>query len=96
MIYANTKLFAVDPVSKALTVDISELPNDVFVRIYPDACDVGIRVLSDKTGKVSEWVQSNEQRDNENELMFYEFVPTPKSLREFPKLAGWKIITFND
>jgi len=81
---------------KSMSADISELPSSAFVQIYPDACDVGVRIVSEKTGVVTEWVVDAEERDREGDLVLNVLVPTATTLRKHSALAGWKFTIYND
>lgn len=67
----------------------------LYGRVYPDACDVGFRMNSFITGAESVWYLEGETVED-GDLIQWNFLPTPESVRKFPKLAGWKVTIFND
>jgi hypothetical protein len=92
----NSKSFDYCQISKTFTADISDLGSRVFERIYPDACDQGIVMMSYKTGVEAKFVVEKEERDRENDLTGWILVPTADTLRKIPHLNGVKVIIFND
>jgi hypothetical protein len=82
------------PVTK-LIAEMSDLGSHPFRRIYPDAIDLGLTILS-PTGQEVDFYISREDKDNEGELRYYELEPTPESLRKVPYAQNVKVILFND
>ena len=92
----NSQSFDYCQISKTFTADMSELGSRVFQQIYPDACDLGITMISYKTGVEAKFVVQSENRDIENELLSWTLIPTTETLRKIPHLEGVKVIIFND
>lgn len=83
--------------SKTFVVDASELSGsrNFWRRLYPDACDVGFRLVSEKTGRETVWYL-NDVVYNGEEYGYWEALPTPQSVLENPGLSGWKMVIYND
>ena len=92
----SSKQFRVAPIMKRLTAEISSLGRNPFVRVYSDACDQGLELYSDKTGKTSWWVVQRETRDDDGDLIAWILVPTGQSLAYDHSLVDWKMEIFND
>jgi hypothetical protein len=70
---------------------------DLFSRVYDDACDVGFKLRSDKTGKEVIYYFEKEERDNvENELVAWVFTPASESIREVSQASGTSVKIYND
>jgi hypothetical protein len=66
-----------------------------FHRLYSDACDVGIDIVSAKTGTIATfYLGEAEYRDGD--LQFWPLFPTSETLKKQPQLAGSKVVIFND
>lgn len=66
--------FGFDPTSNRLTAEASDL-GDLLGRVWDDACDVGLTVVSDRTGARVTFVLGAETRDGEGELLYTDFEP---------------------
>lgn len=77
--------------SSDLGVRAHELP---FGRIYTDACDVGCTIIGNRS--TARFYLSEEQRDSDNDIVAWEFKPTPETERSQPALRGWRVIIVND
>lgn len=78
-----------------MVADASDLSRGQFWgRLYPDSCDEGFGIRSDKTGKVEYFFLADEIRDNtaDNELLAMEFLPIVSALEQ----TGLKVIVLND
>ena len=73
----------------------SDLDNRHLEQIYDDACDVGFKVKSEKTGKVITFVMKAPFRHDE-ELAGWIYVPTSDSFRNVPECQGMEATIFND
>jgi hypothetical protein len=67
-----------------------------FEQIYPDACDQGVLVVSEKTGKVAKYAVERELIDGEGELQGWQLAPTRETVRQLPSLAGKSLMIYND
>lgn len=81
---------------KTLVSELSDIGFQAFERVYPDACDCGLTIVNSDKGTSAVFYLSKEDRDKEGDLRFYELLPTPESIRKYPKLQGVKVILFND
>lgn len=91
-----SSLFTADATTKTFTVDISDLPRPAFHRIYDDAADLGMTLVSAKTSKEAVFVIDREFHDVAGELQGWILVPTPAMLARYRLLRGWTIIVYND
>ena len=92
----STAKFDVSKESKSMIAEISELGGNVFGQIYADACDEGVHLFNNNTGRTTSWVVSGINRNNDNDLLYWKLVPTKTSLDRFPELKGWTLTIFND
>jgi len=97
VVQVNSSLFNHFPKTKRLVSEISDICIKRFDRLYDDAADVGFALRNEKTGNVTRWSLSNEVRDPvENELIAWNFVPTPESVHAQPVLNGYTMTLLND
>ena len=96
----NSQSFDYDHISRTFFADISDLAapltSRVFEQIYPDACDLGITMVSHKTATEAKFVVQQEDRDGEGDLLAWTLVPTAETLRKLPHLEGVQVKIFND
>ena len=97
----STKSFSVNGKAKRMVTEASECgycsATPTLFRIYGDACDVGIRVVSHKTRRAAVWYLETEVRNEfENETILWRFRPTTETVRAYPNLAGWILEIYND
>ena len=86
----SSKHFNYDKKDRTFTADVSELNGKlVMIRAYPDACDAGFEMVSEKTGEVCRFVETAEVR-NDGDISHWEF----KGMGKIGK--GLKVIIFND
>ena len=94
MIYSTSKFtFAKD--SKRFIAEASELGPNMFEQIYPDACDRGIVLVSERTGAESKWVEDRQLMAGD-ELGGWVLIPTAETLRKVPALRGYEVHILND
>lgn len=55
-----------------------------------------VQLVSEKTGKTSEWKMQRVQKDREMEIQAWHFAPTVITLREHPGLQGHTMTIYND
>lgn len=95
----STSQFTWSAEDRTFAAFLSDLPDLEFSRIYPDACDVGLELMSSETGKIAKYV-CNEcgqvGRNSEGEVQFVELLPAPETVRSIPTLQGTRIMLFND
>jgi hypothetical protein len=85
--------------------EISELPSFYrpghfrgsfqFEQVYPDACDVGFTMISDRTGEEVVFAMTSTDM-NGDEIAGWRFTPTRESVRRFPRCAGVSALIIND
>jgi hypothetical protein len=93
----NSSRFTYRKCDKQFISEISSLGKGFRMeRVYPDACDVGFTMVSDKTGKQVVFVEEDEVRDVDNDILYWLFVPTENSIRQNPELVGVTVLLFND
>lgn len=67
---------------KLLVAEMSDFGRDFrFGRVYDDACDVGLTIVSRRTGREVVFAVDREFRDREGELLWVELVPANLSER---------------
>ncbi len=95
----STKLFDYDSKTKSFSAEISTLEGKYgpcFHRIYNDACDLGLILVSAKTGVETKWAIDDEKRDDKGDLMYWKLVPTAETKRKVPAVRDCTMIVFND
>ena len=74
----STKNLTYDGTHKRFIAEASELPNPG--RIYDDACDVGYRIRSHKTGKTILFANSNIIRDRDGDIQVWIYRSVDRSI----------------
>lgn len=94
----NTNQFDINVLRKTFVEEMSStLGNQGWTQIYPDACDAGVILTSHKTGLESSWYIHEIDYDYGGEdIMGWRLLPTPESLRKYPRLKGWTMLIIND
>lgn len=92
----STAKFTWSKDTQTFVAEISDLSDDVFGQIYPDACDLGIILVSEKTGAESKWFIDSKLRNDDGELTGWRLLPTPEARRNFPALKQCEVIILND
>lgn len=91
----NSNVLTIIKEEKLLVIEDSTLTGH-YCQAYPDAADIGFRVMSNKTGKVAMFAMDGDKRNDEGEVQWWDAVPTQETLRSNPNLKGWKVRVFND
>lgn len=73
----STKHFTYDKPSNLLVAEASDLPN--FGRIWFDALDIGLVVVSDKTGRAVTYVV-DDVKNTTDEILWWDLVSTEPDL----------------
>lgn len=60
-------------------------------RVWDDACDVGVTLVSHRTGREVVYVVEDMARDGEGDLLWWDLLPADLSMRFLPPLR-----VFND
>lgn len=89
-----SKKFNYDHDTNAFTAWASDLGPHMFDRIYDDACDIGLSIVSHKTGAVSTFYVDKEER-NDGDIMAWHLKPTEGTVRRHPLLKDTTVIVFN-
>ncbi len=93
----NSKRFTYVPETKALVAEESDLRGcSVWAKLYSDAADLGLAVVSDKTQATVVYVFALTEKDGEGEMVSWTFLPHTESIKNNPKCAGTKVVIFND
>ncbi len=95
----STKKFTWVPEDKTYVAEASTLSNGgtnhLFGQVFPDSCDEGFAMYSEKLGKVLTfcvWLTKEEDGD----LLYWDLVPTPKTEKSVPESRGVRVRVFND
>lgn len=67
-----------------------------LAQIYDDAGDVGVALISHKTGVVIRYALLDEIRDREGEILSWEFAPIDEDKRKHRGCRGTRVTIFND
>jgi hypothetical protein len=90
----NSKLLSYDAADKKFSIDMSELRG--FERIYPDACDEGFAIQSDKTNDIAVFSVFKVEKDSEDDIQYWVLIPTTETLRDMPKIRYTTVFVYND
>lgn len=88
--------FSFDAKTRLFTAEASDLQNQHLNPLYDDAADVGLVMVSSKTGKTVRYYMIHETRGAENEIESWDYYPTTESIREVPECQGTSVTVFND
>lgn len=98
----STKTLTYDRPTKLWTTDASELTmggaKHLFGQVYPDACDEGFRMQSERTGVEADFVIVHEQT-SDGETVYWDLEMTAASMRKLRYLVNFesmKIRVYND
>ena len=87
--------FTLDRQTRTFTAEASDLGyragESPFGRVYPDACDEGLTVISDRSGREVVFAIDHEERDADGDLLWWVLEPV-----EGEGLAGYRVQIFND
>ena len=76
--------------------DFCRANKGLFHRLYQDACDEGITLISSRTGAEVDFYVDEYHKNNEGELISWLLRPTPESLRKVPFAKGTSVLILND
>ena len=91
--------FTYSPNEKQFSAESSDFcrgNRGLFHRIYEDACDEGITLISSKTGTEVDYYIDEEIENGEGELLSWLLKPTQQSIRKSPAATGTSVLIFND
>lgn len=97
--HISTAFFTYNKESNQFISEVSNFGNDNFLhRIYPDACDEGLVLISEKTQQEATYYLDHIEysNDEDHELQAWHLFPTSKTCQLYPKLKKSSIIIFND
>lgn len=96
--FFNTKQFNYDPATRTFMADMSTLDEggkkQVFGRVYSDACDCGMYLVSHRTGEKVPFVL-DERENDDGERRVWTLKVEPDFARQNPHCSGLKITIFN-
>jgi hypothetical protein len=75
------------------TAEVSDLGIAAFGRVYDDACDTGLTLVSQRTGREVVFVVEREDRDAEGDVTLWKLEPADRRLR---RGATTTMTIFND
>lgn len=96
---ATTKLFSYDRRTGRLVTEASNLGSagqELFHRIYQDACDEGITLISHKTGREAKFYLDQVHKDHDGDIQVWILRPTTETVRANPGLRGVTVHILND
>jgi len=76
--------------------DISDLGAFRFQRLYDDAADVGLALLSSKTGKIALFYLQCEHTNGDGDITHWTLFPTKEAIKKNPGLAFVTMTIYND
>jgi hypothetical protein len=95
----STELFWWEPSDGMFSQEVSSLTRgpseNVFHRLYPDACDQGITLVSATTGTEADYYVNKEDR-YDGEIQGWHLLPTSETIRRLPRLKNTKVLIIND
>lgn len=95
----SSKKFSYDSDTNAFTAWASTLDEGMkkhmFGRIFNDACDEGMYIVSDKTGAEAGFAVDREERNDDNDITSWVLKPTDETKRKFPLLKNATVTIFN-
>lgn len=87
--------FTYNASDKTFTAEASDLQDNHLQRIYDDACDVGLTIVSTKTGiAITYYMEAEYYR--EGELTHWVYLPLTEDVRKHPSAEGTSVTIFND
>lgn len=87
----STDLFSY--ANRTFTADASDLRGKTFIgRLFDDACDVGLRLKSPRTGAVKNFILVKEEKDKEGDTICWLYL----SDKAVGKQEELKMVIFND
>lgn len=78
-----------------LVAEASTLRYDLPRQIYDDACDVGIAIRSDRTGRIVRFYLTGEDTDGED-VAGWRFEPIAEDTRRVPGSGRTRVLIIND
>lgn len=93
----STDRFTYVPAERMFVAEASDLDRpEPFGRVYDDACDEGLTLVSARTGTRVVFAVDHVQRDREGELMYWDLTPAPYLRAGRADLSGVRVRVYND
>lgn len=95
----STDRFTFSGSTNTFITEASDLTRGNFLhQIWPDSCDEGLVLISEKTGQESLWYKDHDEYsdDEDHELLATHLLPTDCSIRKHPRLKNTKMVIIND
>lgn len=96
----STAMFHWSPEDGLFSQELSSLgvkPTvNAFHQLYSDACDEGITLISETTGKEANYYINSVDKDDEGDTCGWNLLPTQETIRALPKLKNTKVLIIND
>lgn len=86
----STNRFTYHSGTATFVAEASDLGRDPFGRVWDDACDIGLTLVSARTGAQVVFAVAGEARDGEGDLLYWDLLPAD---RNAPAL---KVRVYND
>ena len=89
-------VLASDRDAKRLSCDVSDLTASPhpFERLWPYACDVGLRISAADGGYATFYLDHQETR--EGDVIAWYLKPSLDTVRRYSALEGWVLVIWND
>jgi hypothetical protein len=91
----STRSFTWVPTSQSFVAESSELGSGAVGRIWDDACDVGFRLQSHRTGKEVLFCLDHEEKTPDGDIAGWRFLPVPVRGGEYQGLP-LSVLIIND
>lgn len=99
----STSMFHWTPEDGLFSQELSSLGvaphQNAFHQLYSDACDEGITLISEVTGKEANYFVDHMDRtltEDGWETHGWNLLPTPETLRQSPQLKNTRVLIIND
>lgn len=79
-----------------LMVEASDIGFRGCERLYDDACDEGVVLLSSKTGNTVRWYHTETVKDRDQDVVEWMFAPCSESVAKNGDLRGLRLRIIND
>lgn len=80
--------------TKTMSAEVSDL-GDVWVQAYPDAADMGIEIISSRTGKSVMFVV-HEEKWNDGDLLYWVLKAVKNPRNHAPIFDQLTVVVYND
>lgn len=93
----SLSLFTHNSTDKVFISEASDIGDDqLFQRVYNDACDVGFNVVNVASGQSILVTLLKETQDDDGETVSWEYVPSYEDVQRHPKLKNYRFLIYND